>query len=785
MAKRSKTVRRGGTAADIVDDQDGAVTANDDIAREAWKNWKRSRDHLKDWRPMSTTCFDIVAGHQWTTEEEASLKEQLRPVVTFNRTGVICDSVSGYEINNRQDIAFLPRTMDDTGPVQVESEAGKYFRQQCDAEDEESDSFYDLLVCGLGVVEHHMDYDDDPEGMLKVERTDPLEMGYDPAAIKRNLSDRRWDIRGKWWDEKVAKAKFPDHEFDAANNIAGDTDDLNDSKPIDREAAVRYSPPGQGEQYDAHKGKVFILEYTWFESEPFVSAINPTSGKLEDLTPEKLKAGNEKLVAAGMEPLKSVKRVRKVFKRAFVHGPDTLNLKDLEAPCPHRFHYQFMTGKRDRNKNIWFGLVRAMKDPQEWANKFMSQTMHMINANAKGGLIHEEGAFERPQDIEKQMAKPGWRLQTRNGYGDKVKFVPPTGIPNNTFDLMQFAVGSVRDTTGVNVELLGLADRDQPGVLENARKQSAMAILAPFFDALRRYRKEAGRLTLYFIKEYLSDGRLIRITGEGKAQYVPLTKVGDFNQYDVIVDQSPTSPDAKRALFSILMQVLPALMKQGMPMPPELLDYIPDLPAELAQKWKEMLQPKDNPQAEAAAALEMADKKADVEKKQSEVMLNETKAAAEMAAIVPMLQQIMAGMGLISAAVPGGPEVGAPAGPAPAGPAPQAPAPAPMAGPPAMPPQEMGAMPPEMPQEMPFSLAPQMMPQPAPMPPAAPEPMQQDQGGQAMEMILSLGQSIERLAAATLESSQNLAAAVLADSEIVRDGDGRAVGSRRVPRAVN
>lgn len=625
MAKRrTRGTRR--TAADIVDSQDGVIQANDDIARETWEAWKATRDHLKDWRTEATECFDIVAGHQWTADEEAKLEEQLRPIVTFNRTGVVCDSVAGYEINNRQDIAFLPREVSDTGPVQVESEAGKYFRQQCDAEDEESDAFYDLLVCGLGWVEHHMDYDDDPEGMMKVERVDPLEMGYDPAAIKRNLSDRRWDIRGKWWDEKVAKAKFPGHDFTRHGSMMGDSEDLESQKPIDREAAARYEDTGIGEQYDRRKGKVFILEHTWFESEPFVTYVDPIAGKMTDTTPEKFKQLTDKfkmaVEAQGQvyaEP-KHVRRTRKVFKRAFVHGPDTLNPKDLAAPCPHRFHYQPMTGKRDRNKNTWYGLVRAMKDPQAWANKFMSQTMHIINANAKGGLISEEGSFEKPGEVEKKMAKPGWHIQARNGYGDKVKFIPPSPIPNNTFDLMQFAVGSVRDTTGVNVELLGLADRDQPGVLENARKQSAMAILAPFFDALRRYRKEAGRLMLYFIKEYLSDGRLIRITGQGKAQYVPLTKVGDFNQYDVIVDQSPTSPDAKRNLFGILMQVLPALMKAGIPIPPEIVDYVPDLPAELAQKWKEMVQP--NPEAQAAqqkaAALEMADKEADVQKKQAE-----------------------------------------------------------------------------------------------------------------------------------------------------------------------
>ena len=639
MAKRP-TRTRPGRRADVTDDmEEGPVRGNDEVATKAWKCWRDTRNHLQGWRQEAAESYDIVAGHQWTNDEEAALKEQLRPVVTFNRTGVVLDSVSGYEINSRQDVAYLPRQVGETGPVQVEGEAAKYFRQQCDAEDEESDAFTDVLAVGLGWVEHRMDYDDDPEGMLKVERVDPLEMGYDPAATKRNLADRRWDIRGKWWEKEVAEATFPEHDFDSADNIVGDLDDINERQPIDRRAAAFYKDTGVGDQSDRRKNKVFILEHTWFEREKFVTALNPMSQQMEDVEPKKLKAVNDQLAARGQPPLRSMTRTRKAFKRAFVHGRDTLNPEDLAAPCPEKFHYQPMTGKRDRNKNIWYGLVRPMKDPQRWANKFMSQTMHMVNANAKGGIIHDEGAFENADDVEKRLAKPGWRIAKRQGFN--VEFVPPSTIPTNTFELMQFAIGSVRDTTGVNVELLGLADRDQPGVLEHSRKQSAMAILAPFFDAMRRYRKEAGRLTLYFIHEYLSDGRLIRITGPEGAQYIPLTKKEGFDKYDVVVDQAPTSPNAKLAVFGILMQVLPALMKAGVPIPPDLLDYVPDLPAELSQKWKSLLQ-KPNPQRDKAQELEAAEKIADIDKTAADAELSRAKAGATNMDMVAQLTQIAA-----------------------------------------------------------------------------------------------------------------------------------------------
>lgn len=558
------------------------------------EKFKRAEEHSTKWRKNARDDYDFVAGEQWDDADKQLLREQLRPIITFNRVGPIVEAVAGSEINNRQEVTYLPRTTsenkdkpgaDDSGVTDMLTEAARWVRDQCNAEDEESDAFMDTVTCGMGWTETRMDYESDLDGEIRIDRVDPLEMWWDPDSKKRNLSDARWVMRIKKLKIEDLKALWPDKADDVIQKGPWDrasdeaTGFESNANSPDEYADSDY------EKWDTRPDKktVKVVEYQWWEREPVYRV--QQNGEVHEFGSVRFARLKDQLDQAGIRYLK---QTRRVYKRAFISGE--VILEEGLGPCETDFTFKCITAKRDRNKNVWYGLVRAMKDPQMWANKFYSQILHVINSNAKGGIMAEDGAFPDQRKAEKNWARSDSVVTTAKGALQRGAIQPKPTVPYPTgLDrLMEFAVDAHYTVTGVNLEMLGMADRNQAGVLEYQRREAGLTILGVLFNSLRLYRKDQGKVLMYFIKEYISDDRLIRVTGSEGEKFVPLSKDKEVLKYDIIVDQAASSPNQKEKTFQVMTQLLPMIMKQGVPIPPDILDYSP-LPQSLVAEWKKLL----------------------------------------------------------------------------------------------------------------------------------------------------------------------------------------------------
>jgi hypothetical protein len=568
---------------------------HDDLTRTLIAWYREDIPHVLKWRKEAREDFDYYSGDQWSQQDKNALREQGRPDMTFNRIAPLVNAVTGSEINNRREVRYIPREVGDAQANEVLTSAGEWFRDQANAEDEESDAFHDTVVAGMGWTDTRLDFEIEQDGAPVISRMDSLKMVWDSAAKKPNLEDAQ---RVFYVDEKPyseAQEMFPNipKELLHAGWVSSDA---KPGEPHDQTAADLYL--GTQNNYDEGEARktCTIVECRWFERVPYYRGPDIRTGEMREYDERQVK-----LIQANIPGFKAVRQYKKIVKRAFI-GSRVLAAPDSPPVPDGMLGWECITGFQDKTKNQFYGVVRPTKDPQRWTNKFFSQVMYLLNSQAKGGIIAERGAFDDDSQAETSWAKSDaitWAAKgSLSGQSAKIQPKPVAQFNSGFWALFNESKEAITQVTGISPEFIGTREVDQAGVLEYQRRQSSLNLLAPIFNSLRRYRKRQGKIMLFLIQNYLADGRLIRIVGDGKAEYVPLMKEEIANsEYDIIVDDAPTSPNEKERTWQILQGMLPLLKDYMTPdMALEVLKYSP-LPASMVDAvQKKAREQADQPQ---------------------------------------------------------------------------------------------------------------------------------------------------------------------------------------------
>jgi hypothetical protein len=627
--------------------------------------------HWSEWIQEAKAWFDFRAGTQWEEEERERMKEGQKIPVTFNLTEPAIDAVNGAEIQDRQQVQYYPRntSVQSTGIADVLTQGANYIVDQCNGDQEDTDAFLDALTCGIGWTETRVEVESETATILK-ERVDPLQMKADPASRKRCFEDARYLKR---------EIPMSEDEFDDFKEEIGQPDldigEMDGSDATGKRLTVvnprqRYTHGMLGTSEDP---EVIVSEWQWWErQEVHVAPMpHPTDPTITKLTPMSKADFNK---AKGLNPnLRSVKSTTKVYYRAFT-GQGSVLFKEVMPE--QAFRYQAITAKRDRNKGTYYGLVKPMVEPNKFVNKLFSEVLHIVRTNANGGMMLEEDAVADVRQFEKTWANTAKVTWVKSGalsgqHGSKMAPKTPPQVQPALFQLMSFAKDMVTACTGVNEEILGLASREQAGVLELQRKQAAYGILSSFFDAKRRYQRNQGKLLLSMMRLYLPDDFMVRIVLDGEQQYVPLAMNQAGEEYDVVVDEAPAAPNTKARVAAILMPLVQQLLQAQLISPTVLADLVQylDIPASVAQTLAQaitqqvqvMSQP--NPAVVASQQAELDNKNADTAEKKASAQAHQAKAFKQVTDA--HTAHVGLGLGFMRDTTPPGPPAPGPGAPGP------------------------------------------------------------------------------------------------------------------------
>lgn len=626
---------------------------DDELVSAVYKNVTDSLTATEFWRNTEVRdSYNVVEGQgQWLWDDYSRQKNNNMPIHVINKVAPIIDAVSGFEIQNRTETRYTPRLPkeDQEGFSDMLGSAVKYIEQSANVAFHNSLAFRDMLICGVGATETYISHDKNPDGETVVRRVFPYFLMWDVAAREKNLEDATWVMQAKIMSPKDFKSAFPDHA-----EIAGDKD-----------SGVMSTDARFLQFFDTIlpvKQLLIIYQYEWRERETYYRVENPfyesdyfndpllieyavtladklnfnlESDRIFSVEKEDFKEVKQQFEALGLTLNSSPHKKFRYYRALICNGQI---LKKSENFSQQGFSIKFMTGKFSEVEQTFYGLVRGCKDPQRIFNQTISDFVGFLQTSPKGGVEIEADAVPDLQAFINTYTKS--REVTVYAPGGLMKSRPKTTapLPAGIAEMLQVTTNNIFETTGVTNEFMGISDSlEMTAALQAQRVRQGLTILAPFFDAKHLYMIEQGRLFIDCVRVMAenNEGRLItNIVGEGSKEYVPLLKDNIAQEYDVIVEEMPQTPNERQQVFEQMLELAQVTGKVN-ELLPVILRYSPLKATEVDQLVEALTPPPEAPDPLTTRLISsQADMlEAQARRQTAEATLKEVEAEKELATI--------------------------------------------------------------------------------------------------------------------------------------------------------
>ena len=558
-----------------------------------------------DWRIMADACYNLYNGNHLEDEYYANFCDR-GPGLILNKVKPFIDSVLGLEANNKRVFKFVPRQVGKSNIDERITAIADWFRQESNGSAVDSKVFKDCVICGIGWLDIGIDYEGSVEGRPYYRRLDPFSMYWDSECDGSDLRN----IKYAFYKTKVPlselKKNFP-HSFDDS---------------------------GYDEDYGLEDTYKDLIECRYKKSCKMVRLTDPITNEIRELQYKHYL----KILRDGGDDKSDIDSRYNVviFYKELVH--QVFMYKDRLLDKPEIINLPYGTlgwvglpAFYDNRRNMYYGLVKNILPVQKAANILINSILETAGKSDRGGYIVEKRVIPTAGD-EDQF------LKTINS-SDHVTFVndgglsgiqPKRGAELDTTKLTLFNLlsSSFNSIMGISEEFLGIKDVNQPGVLEEHLKQSSLNILGHIFDNLSLYRKEQGRLVLHYIRNELSDGRLIQIINGDNPEFIKLeSNVINNADYEIIIGDTQLYLNTRDKVQNAIREVLPLLspyMNEDLVV--KLLDYS-NLPSEFVSEVRSIIMNKPSQPDpmqlqqmqlnQAKAAAELDNLRADAVKKES------------------------------------------------------------------------------------------------------------------------------------------------------------------------
>ena len=565
---------------------------------------EQAADLTQTARAMSEQDRDYYDHHQYSADEVAVLQARRQPILPNNAIQKKIDALVGIEQQGRTDPRAYARRPGGDAAAEAATAALVFVDDATRFDQKKSYVFENMCIEGYGGCEVVVE-EKRGQFWVAINRLRWEEIVFDPHSREKDFSDAAYMGYMKWMSKDAAMTAL-------APIYDGTADEL--STLLD--ASMRN--PQDGETY---------------EDRPFES----NSFRWSDKRQKRVRVATLYYLDKGVWHLC-------IFTAGgFIWTGESPYL-DSETQKPANA-IELATAYIDR-ENRRYGPTRAMLSSQDEINMRRSKLLHMLNNRQTIGV---KGAVDDVAHMKRELSMGDGHVEVdvEAAMGAAEAGMRPFELIQNQdqvvgqFQLLQESKKDI-DQYGPNAALLGSLGSTASGRAIMAQQQAGFAELAPLYDSLRDWQLRVYRAMWSRIKQFWTDERWIRITGQdGSTQFLAFNEQVGMEQYqreDGIIGLRPivSNPIAEMDVDIVIDDVqdyatlrqeqfeqMASLAEQGYPIPPEML-----IETSSIRNKKEIMEAmnaqneRQNAMQGQMAQLETAEKAAGIEKTRSETQEN-------------------------------------------------------------------------------------------------------------------------------------------------------------------
>lgn len=457
----------------------------------------------------------------------------------FNLIQQPINMITGYQRQHRKSVNYLPIEGSDQQDADDLTKLVTYANNYRGILEKVSRVYEQSAISGLVLMQPYLDYTDDPiNGTLDVKIWSYNEFMCDPYFREPDMSDCNFVWCQQYVSKHEAKKFFP-QKRDLIDTMSG----------FGNRYGKFYFLP---ENYNLARNDLLVLSYIWYQSSRKKKLLY---SRQNGMTYDYLEKDDQMMSMIQNDGLFEVIEVDcPTWKQAVVLN-EQLMFMDYnplgfdECPFipvfwnrdPHIAQYDL----RDRS------LTRSMRDAQFLMNRRIILNHDISESSINSGWKRKENSIVNEEDL--RYSGQGKDIIVKDGYElSDIEKIIPNAVPPSDMQLAEQLADLIFKVSGVNQELMGMADDSKAGITEMLRQGAGLVTLQKYFDQWDVAFKLLGKLEQKIIMNKWSPGKMSRILGK---EVSPAFEFKAFSKFDCLVAEGLNTTVQQQQEFLQILQL--------------------------------------------------------------------------------------------------------------------------------------------------------------------------------------------------------------------------------------